>query len=181
MSRLDRIEKLLEELTLSQKKTDKGIKELREAQKKTDEMVKKLSKNINGFLGNYGEAIEEHFYRSLSEVMMLGEIKFDEIRRRERYDDNSIEFDILLRNGESVGIIEVKSKVHPKDIEGLTREKVMGFKRDYPDESKKKIYFGIASMITNESMIEEAKKNEIFLITQRGDHLEVVNEKVRAR
>ena len=92
-------------------------------------MLKILSKNINGFLGNYGEAIEEHFYRSLSEVMMLGGIRFDEIRRRERYDDNSIEFDILLRNGESVGIIEVKAKLHPKEIEGLTKDKVMGFKR----------------------------------------------------
>ena len=181
MSRLDRIEKLLEELTLSQKKTDEGIKELKEAQKKTDKMLKTLSKNINGFLGNYGEAIEEHFYRSLAEVMMLGGIKFDEIRRRERYDDNSIEFDIVLRNGESVGIIEVKGKLHPKEIEGLTRDKVMGFKRDYPDESKKKIYFGIASMVTNKSMIEEAKKNEIFLITQKGNHLEVVNDKVKAR
>ena len=34
MSRLDRVEKIVEELTLFQKKTDQGIKELREAQKK---------------------------------------------------------------------------------------------------------------------------------------------------
>ncbi len=123
MDRLDRIEKLLEdsirERKEAQRKTDEQIKELRESQKqtdkqlkdtdkrlkKTDEMLKRLSKKMNGFLGNYGEVAEEYFYRSLEEKMTLGNIKFDEIDRRVKYDNHSVEFDIMLFNGESVGIV----------------------------------------------------------------------------
>ncbi len=175
------------ELRESQKETSaqiqetrESIKELRESQKETDEMLKRLSKKMNSFLGNYGEVAEEYFYRSLEDKMTLGGIKFDEIDRRVRYDSHSIEFDIMLYNGESVGIVEVKSKVHPGEIKSLTQSKVAGFKKDYPEQSQKKIYFGIASMVTNPPMIEEARKNQIFLMTQKGDHLEVINDQVKA-
>ncbi len=205
MDRLDRIEKLLEdsirerkeaqrkadeqikenreaikELRESQKQTDEQLKDTDKRLKKTDEMLKRLSKKMNGFLGNYGEVAEEYFYRSLEEKMTLGNIKFDEIDRRVKYDNHSVEFDIMLFNGESVGIVEVKSKVHPEEIKSLTQSKVSGFKKDYPNQSQKKIYFGIASMVTNPSILEEAKKNQIFLITQKGNHLEVINDEVKA-
>ena len=191
MDRLDRIEKLLEDSIRERKEAQRenavGMKELREAQrdtaerlKETDEMLKRLSKKMNSFLGNYGEVAEEYFYRSLEDKMTLGGIKFDEIDRRVRYDSHSIEFDIMLYNGESVGIVEVKSKVHPGEIKSLTQSKVAGFKKDYPEQSQKKIYFGIASMVTNPPMIEEARKNQIFLMTQKGDHLEVINDQVKA-
>ncbi len=157
-----------------------GIRELKEAQKKTDEQIKRTDKKMNSFLGNYGEVAEEYFYQSLADKMSLGEIKFDEIDRRVRYDSQSIEFDIMLYNGESVGIVEVKSKVHPKEIKSLAESKVLGFRRDYPEQSQKKIYFGIASMVTNPAMVEAAKENQIFLLTQKGEHLEIVNEKVKA-
>ncbi len=170
----------MKELKEAQRENAIGIKELRESQKETDEMLKRLSKKMNSFLGNYGEVAEEYFYRSLEDKMTLGGIKFDEIDRRVRYDSHSIEFDIMLYNGESVGIVEVKSKVHPGEIESLTQSKVAGFKKDYPEQSQKKIYFGIASMVTNPPMIEEARKNQIFLMTQKGDHLEVINDQVKA-
>ena len=96
MNRLDRIEKLVEGLTLSQKRTDEqinktleGIKELKEAQTKTDEHIKKLIeaqtktdkhiKKAGNFWGNYGETVEEYFYRSLEKEKVLGGIEFDDI------------------------------------------------------------------------------------------------------
>ena len=60
--RLDRIERILEE-------NSKGLQELRVSQVKTDEQLNrlekshgKLSKEIRNFIGNYGQTVEEYFF-----------------------------------------------------------------------------------------------------------------------
>jgi hypothetical protein len=42
------------------------------------------------------------------------------------------------------------------------------------------MYAGIASLVTYHELIEEVEKHGLFLLTQQGDHIEVVNEKVTA-
>ena len=184
-----------EENRQSQKETDrqiqelkeenrKGIEELREELKKenikTNMMLRATDKKLNNFIGNYGSVAEELFYRSLEKNPILGNIKFDRIERNIRESYNSCEFDILLFNGESVGIVEVKSRARYDKIEEIIQNKVTSFKRDFEEYKDYKIYFGIASMVTNKKLIDTAKEKGIFLLTQNGDHLELLNEKVKA-
>ena len=55
-------------LRLSQKETDKQMKETDKQMKQTDKRINKLDEmgaRWDNFLGNYGESVEEYFYRSL--------------------------------------------------------------------------------------------------------------------
>ena len=183
---------LVASLAVESKKTDEQIKELRLSQKVTDEQMKKTDKQIqdlkkeqsksnkkwDGFLGNYGEVAEEYFYRSLEKDKTLGKLKFDDIERNVRKTGKSVEFDIILINGNTIAIVEVKNKAHPKDIKPIIEKKIKHFKIDYPEYENYTYYFGIASMITNDAIIRQAKDEGIFLLTQNANHLEVVCEGV---
>ena len=163
--------------------TDQELKDLVASlaieSKKTDEQMKKMyqmSKRWDNFLGNYGETVEEYFYRSIDKEKTLGKLKFDNIERNIRKTGKSVEYDIILINGDSIGIIEVKNKAHPKDIKPLIKKKIKHFKLDYPEYENYKYYFAIATMVTNEELIKQAKDEGIFLLTQNSNHLELVHE-----
>jgi Holliday junction resolvase-like predicted endonuclease len=150
-----------------------------EQMKKTDIKINKLEsmgKRWDNFLGNYGETIEEYFYRSLEKEKTLGKLHFNDIQRNIRKTERSVEYDIILINGDSVGIVEVKSKAHPKDIKPLIIKKINHFKLDYPEYENYKYYFGIATMVTNQEVIKQAQNEGIFLLTQDSNHLMLVNE-----
>ena len=177
---LESIAKKTKELAEAQKITSEQIRQTDEQMKRTDVRLNSLNKKWEGFFGNYGEAVEEIFYRSLEEKMKLGDIVFDKIDRRVSTNNHSTEFDILLFNGDCVGIIEVKSKAHPKEVRSTINKKLQHFKIDYPQYAKHKIFFGIATLVTNPTLIKMAKEEGIFLLTQKGDCLEVVNGDVKA-
>ena len=177
--KMDELRESQKETDRQMKETDKKMEETDKQMKETDRKLENLNKKMEGFFGNYSQATEELFYRSLEDKKRLGNIKFDAIDRRVSRTDNHTEYDILLFNGDCVGIIEVKSKAHPKELKNLIDKKIKHFKIDYPDYSNHKFYFGIASLITNKDLIEEAREEGIFLLTQKGDHLEIVNSEVK--
>ena len=213
--RLDKVEKMIESLVISQAKTDEYIREnsrdikaLKESQAKTDEKLdklatsqaktdeqlkktdeqlnrtekshEKLSKEIRNFIGNYGQAVEEYFFHSLEHSMKLGKIKFNSIRKNIKGMLTDHEYDIILVNGDSVGVIEIKSKLHFENVSTLRKTHIGNFKKNFPQYKGFKHYFALASMVTYPDLIETCKKEGVFLLTQKGDHIELVNDKVKA-
>jgi septal ring factor EnvC (AmiA/AmiB activator) len=148
MDRLDRIEKNNEEL-------QKRIAELYELQAKTDaqlaktdERLKRTSQELSKAGINQGHVAEELIFYSLDKNKKLGKIKFKEIdlnvnARNKKVQD---EFDIVMYNGNSIALIEVKYKVHPKDLEKLKTTKITNFRSLFPDFADYKIYLGIGGM-----------------------------------
>ncbi len=65
-------------------------------------------------------------------------------------------------------------------MHNLVENKVQQFRESYPEYSGHKLYFGFGTLITDEDMIEQVRANGIFLLTQDGDHIELVNDYVRA-
>ena len=176
---------IMEEIKANLLRITKAHIKVEEAQLKTDQSLTRLeirldkqNKKWESFMGNSAQITEEYFYRSLEKDKTLGKLKFYEIDRNIRKTSHHVEYDIILINGDSIGIIEVKNKAHPKDIKPLIEKKIKHFKLDYPQYEEYKYYFGIATMITNEQMIQEAKESGIFLLTQNANHLEIVNEGV---
>jgi len=114
MERLDRIEKAIEAMRQSQAKTD--------AQLAKSELSWQETKKILSNVGiNLGHVAEEFFYYALREEKKFGGIQFDEIElnvhgRNRKVQD---EFDIVLYNGECIGLVEIKHKVHPADLQKL--------------------------------------------------------------
>ena len=178
MTTMEQVEEVLLQLAKAQIKTEKAQIKTEQSIAKLEKAFDKSNKKWEGFMGNSAQITEEYFYRSLDKNKTLGKLKFDEINRNIKKTDESVEFDIILINGNSIGIIEVKNKAHPKDIRPLIEKKIKHFKLDYPEYEEYKYYFGIATVITNKTMIKEAKNEGIFLLTQNGEHLEIVNEEV---
>ena len=173
----------ISDLKQSQKETDKqlkqtnrilseNIRDLKQSQKETDRMLKK-------FIGGYGDVSEEYFYVGCKKTMKLGNIKFDFIDRNVRKYSGAPEFDIVLYNGDSIGIIEVKTRANPHYLN--IEKKVNDFKESFPQYKDYKFYFGAKAMSTkNDELFEFCSNKGIFLLGQNSDHIELINEKVRA-
>ena len=184
----------ISDLKQSQKETDKQIQELRQSQKETDrilteklretdriltEKLGKTDRMLKNFIGGYGDSSEEYFYTSCKKTMKLGNIKFDFIDRNVRKHFGAPEFDIVLYNGDSIGIIEVKSRANPHYLN--IEKKVNDFKESFPQYKDYKIYFGVGTMSTkNDELFEFCSNKGIFLLGQNSDHMELINEEVRA-
>jgi hypothetical protein len=177
------LKELIESLAIAQKKTDEQLKktdkELREMFDRADVRMEKLERKI-GRIGelvgnmsnNQGEVTEEYFVNSLKNILRIGELKFDYLLENIHLQTKKIndEFDILLVNGISVALIEVKYKVHPKVIDSLEKKiEHLKMMREYKGY---KIYAGVAGFKIPEEVIKKAKKKGYFVLKRKGDIIE---------
>jgi hypothetical protein len=152
-------------------------KEMKESRAAFDLRVKKYNDLMGSWATNYGSFAEEYFYNSFEQgkQTFFGE-KFDEIEKEVKGIEKGFrdEYDILLTNGRSVGIVEVKFKAHINDIPSVVR-KAETFRINYPSYAKHKIYIGLASMSFYPELEQECTKQGIAIIKQVGDTV-VIND-----
>jgi len=166
------------------KRTDEQLKrtddELRSIFKKTDERLDRVARQLGSMAKNQGDVAEEYFVNSLKETLRIGNFDFDLLLENVGLKTKKIndEFDILLVNGESVALIEVKYKVHPNDLDLLPKKiehlKLMPQYRNYS------IYAGGAGFFVPDAVVEEAKKRGYFVLQRRGDVIVSHIENLRA-
>jgi hypothetical protein len=167
---------LVANLAISQEKTDKQMKENAQQMKQTEALVKALSQNIDGVNRSIGQDSEEFFYSSLSKNPTIANINFDYIYRNDKrnYKGETQEIDILLENGESVGVVEVKNKVTQKSIDQL--DTIMEkFEYFHPLYSGYRVIGAIAGKIFPEHLQKQALSKGYSVLTQQGDHIEQIN------
>ena len=166
-------------------KTDAQLAKTDAQLAKTDNKLDKLSEKIDriatlvgNISNNQGDSAEEFFYRSLIAEPYLGKVHFDTIYRNLPANKNKLqdEFDIVLVNENSIAIIEVKQKAHPKLIDDMLARKLPNFRILFPYYKGLKLYGVIASMVSNEKLIEKAKEAGLFFLTQQGNHVVLVND-----
>ena len=192
MDTLDEVRDILRQLSISQAEVaeqhNREMANLLRSQEKTDAQIAKNSTNIDklrqelaniGF--NNGDFAEELFFNSLYANPFLGGLRYDIVERnvsnRHRNRDEG-EYDIVMYNGDTVALIEVKYKAHSNDIAKLLKNEPQKFRKTFTEYKDYKFYLGLASTVTYEKLITEAREAGIFLLTQRGQHIEVVNEEV---
>ena len=113
-----------------------------------DKRMKKLEELMGSWATNHGFFAEEYFVNSFEQNKrnFFGE-KFEELEKNVKgiKKDNKDEYDILLINGKSVGIVEVKFKAHEKDIPKILR-KAQTYRVNFPEYQNHQIYLGLATM-----------------------------------
>ena len=139
--------------------------------KRNEATLERMGITLGGINNNFGYTTEDYFYNSLYDNPVLGGIKFDTIRknihtRTKRMED---EFDIVLYNGDSIGLIECKYKAHEKDLDRLIEKKVDSFRALFPDFKDYKIYLGLASFSFYPELEELAKEKGVAILKQKGD------------
>ena len=62
----------------------------------------------------------------------------------------------------------------------MLERKLPNFRTLFPYYKDYKLYGAIASMVSNNSLIEKSKQAGLFFLTQQGDHILLANDKVRS-
>ncbi len=187
MRRLDRIEMGIEALQKSQletdaqlKRTDAQLASFIARQEKGETQLAETKRILSGIGINLGDAAEEFFASSLQKNKKLGKVKFDAVALQLKAHKGKVqdEFDVVMYNGNSVGLVEVKHKVHPADVEQLITRKLPNFKALFPAYSNADFYLGIAGMSIPKEVIEMAENKGIAVLRQVGNVL-AMNENLK--
>lgn len=127
------------------------------------------------FRFEHSNAVEEAFIIALTNNPVLGNIIFDHVESNVKghYKTTQDEFDIVMYNGKSVAIVEIKHKVHPNDLEILTEKKVKNFKTLFPQYEKYKVYLGIGGVSIPKDVIDNAHKKGVAILRQKGEIMKI--------
>jgi hypothetical protein len=186
--RMQETDRIVKENALSIKETDRQmqetdriVKENALSIKETDRLIKELSRRMGGIDENQGHHAEQYFQNALAEKPVFGGIKYDNVIPNLTYKKRNleIEFDIVLVNGSSIALIEVKNRIHPKFVKQFAEERVKNFREYFPIYKNFKTRLGIAGFSFSKKVMEEAKKYGIGVIRQVGDSMEITAEKLK--
>jgi len=162
------------------KKTDEQMKKTDEQMRKTDEKLERMGIHLGNISNNQGDVTEEYFVNSLKNRLQIGDMKFDVLLSGVELKTKKIrdEFDILLVNGNTLALIEVKYKVHPNLIDKLSKKiehlRLMPSYKDY------KIYAGVAGFSVPEDAISLAQEKGYFVLQRKGDIIEEISDNLIA-
>jgi len=163
--------------------TSKQIQELRDSQKETDRLIKANAKQIGGIDSSNGMMAEETIYNALKKNMTFGKIEFDDITRNMKLHSKLLnlegEFDVVLKNGDTLAIIETKYKVRLEDLSKIIEHHVPNFKKLFPVFNNYKIVLGIGGMSFEKDVEKTAKENGIGIIKIVGDNVEYYTENIK--
>jgi Holliday junction resolvase-like predicted endonuclease len=149
----------------------------------TELQIKETNRMVGGMANSDGAHAEECFGNSLSGTLMFAGQHYDFIDRnlkRNNMKKVKGEFDIIMYNGKSVALIEVKYKAQKADLEEMVEKKVPVFRTLFPQYKDHTINLGIASLSFDKFVIKKAKELGIGTLTQKGNTIEIDTENIRA-
>jgi len=159
-------------------KSHREFQEFWEQSKETNRKIDKLAKMYGGASENSREMAEEFFKRGLEARDAIFGIAYEKVDRFERRTKKlQGEYDIVLHNGEYTIVIEVKYKLHPKDVDDFINRKLANFKTLFDEYASKKIIGAVAAMSIPKSSYEAAKENGLLILSQSGENITVMNPK----
>jgi len=165
---------------------EKSQKEWEERQKKWEEERDAMRDNIKGIGDSNGKFSEAYYYNTLRHSMRFGGKLFDGIyeafRKTRRMPDNRKiegEYDVVMFNGDTVALIEIKYKVQAKHIEHLSNDQVSAFKQIFPEYANHKFYLGIAGMSFEHDTQKLALEKGIGILRPKGESVEILDENLK--
>ena len=149
---------------------------------RTDARIDKLAKLYGNLSENQGSVAEEFFFNSLTANPVIGGIQFDRVTMCNVMAGSPPKrqnFDIVLVNGNSVAVLEVKQKAHISTLDQLEKQ-LHRYREAFPEYANYKLYGGVAGLSVPDSVVEEAHERGMFVLRQKGDVITVDAEAMRA-
>jgi hypothetical protein len=168
-------------VAINQAKTDAQLAKTDAQLAATDAQLRKLSAMYGGLSDNLGAAAEEFFCNSLSAQPRVGGITFDHVYAKVKGGKmgHQSEYDLILVNGVSAAIVEVKHKVHPKSLDQLETQ-LARYKEHFPEHQSFTLYGGIAGMSIPDEVVLQAKARGFFVLKCKGEIIESDAQGMRA-
>ena len=154
-----------------------------EFDRRSAELNKKLneiSEQVGGWGNSHGAFAEEYFFNSFArgQYNFFGE-KFDEIKKNLKGAETDDEFDIVMFNGSSICIVEVKFRGRINKIPKLIK-KAQAFRDNFPKYANHKIYLAIAVLVFEPGAEDECLEQGIAVVKQSGDNVIIHDERLKA-
>jgi hypothetical protein len=155
------------------------------ADRRLERLEKKMQRMgilVGGINDNIGYHAEQFFQDVFDEKLEFGGIKYDEMIPNLAYKDKGvkIEFDVVLLNGDSIALIEVKNRIHPDFVKELAEERVGKFREFFPRYSNYNVYLGIAGFSFSDEVLDRASSYGIGIIKQVGEGVEIEANNLKA-
>ncbi|MYG13726.1 MAG: NERD domain-containing protein [Gammaproteobacteria bacterium] len=179
----DRTDAQLAELAVAQDrtdvqlaKTDAQLAETAAQLAKTDAKLDRLATMYGGVGNNQGAVAEEFYYNSLKANPVLDGLRFDFVDKNVTRSHAGLEdeFDLLLVNGQTVFVVEVKYKAHEKDLERLLGEKAPNFQRLFPEHAGRRQRFALATFHLHDELKRAALEQGVSVLQRKGDVIETL-------
>ena len=163
------LKELVAGLAVSNAELTKKMKETDAQMARTDATLERMGITLGNHTNNSGSMTEKYFYNSLKAKPYLGGVKYDFVDRniKGNVPKASDEFNIVMYNGDSIALIECKSKAHKNDLIKLIDNKANNFRTLFPDYKDYKIYLGLASFSFYDELRRWQKKKELLYLKTR--------------
>ena len=156
----------------------KAIEQLTESSKAAQVRWDRFMERYGGYVDNESRNTEIFFIEGLwQQDLLVGDIKFDDLvpnsQRRDEDKAVAIELDGLLINGTTVGMLEVKTTLHFKDVERVRDKRVDRFRKFYTEHSDKKLAVILAGKLINPDAAELARELGYILLKPNNQGISV--------
>lgn len=140
----------------------------------TSRKVDKVSTLLGNIGQNQGAVAEEFFFNSLEAKPVLGGVRYDEVFDNVKTFNGKLqgEYDVVMVNGKSVALIEVKYAVHPDEI-AKTITGIANYRTLFPQHKDFDVYGAIAGFKIPKDVAELAKAQGLIVLKRVGDVMEV--------
>ena len=136
--------------------------------------VDRIAKMYGGVSNSQGAVAEEFYYNSLKAKPFLRGMHFDHVDRNwgKTCRNQQDEFDLVLLNGSTVFIFEVKYRVHESDLRRLLTTKKTNFNQFFPEYRDHEQHWGLATFHIDDKLKARVLKKGLILLQRKGDIVE---------
>jgi len=144
-----------------------------------DRQIKEVNESVNGISKSNGMLAEEFFFNAIDmgDKKIFGE-QFDEcysyVKRHNKSNQLRTEQDIILFNGKSIALVEVKYRARKEDIQKII-DRLPKFRTLYSEYKEHRTYLGIAAMSFDKGVEKECTDKGVAIVKQVGDTV-VIND-----
>jgi len=176
------IQENIKAIKAMQERDEKESIALKEWQEQSDKSIKAMQQEIGGVSNSNGKVAETYFVNSFMNSMQFAGQEYDEIdhhlRRKSKKLNLQGEYDLLLLNGKSVVIIEIKYNAREKDVVKLLK-KAPVFKQLFPQYANFDLYLGLAAFHFEENTENDSIEQGIAVIKQVGENMVIYDEHLK--
>jgi hypothetical protein len=176
--RMEETDRMVKETSQQIKETDRQMKETSRQMKETDRQMKRTNKRMGFITNRFGELAEHLVAPNIhTRFNELGHF-FSEAAPRgyKVYDDKGktlAEIDLLLENGATIMVVEIKAKPVIEDIKNhIKRLEILRDSRRKKND-KRKIQGAIAGAILGTTEKKAIAEAGLYVIEQSGDTMKI--------
>jgi len=170
----------LEEVWKLFRETDRKFQESDRRFQELERLLKEQTKKMGEMNNRLGEFVESIVQPGIVRLFQERNIPIHKIYPNVSAENEELglatEIDFLVVNNDRCALVEVKSKLNIDDVNDHI-ERMGKFKPLFPEYADKKAYAAVAAMIIPKDVAKYAYRKGFFVIAQKGDNIEFLNDK----